>query len=43
MDNDGPTINSLAPALGQHTFDILKNIGINEKEYHRLISEGVTL
>tara|TARA_Y100000590_G_scaffold470770_1_gene669899 strand:- start:25967 stop:26560 length:594 start_codon:yes stop_codon:yes gene_type:complete len=43
MDIDGPSNYVLAPDLGEHTKEILMDIGISKQRYESLVKSGVTL
>ena len=38
-----PDINNLAPELGQQSFEILNEVGIDENMFSKLVSDGITI
>ncbi len=41
LSDTPPRVNTLSPELGEHTRELLAQIGINHEEHERLIHEGV--
>jgi crotonobetainyl-CoA:carnitine CoA-transferase CaiB-like acyl-CoA transferase len=41
LSDTPPRVNTLSPELGEHTRELLAQIGINQEEHERLIREGV--
>ena len=36
-------IDNLAPELGQHSFEILNEVGIDKNAFSKLVSDGITI
>ena len=43
INNEPMNINNLAPELGQQSFEILNEVGIDENVFGKLVSNGVTI
>ena len=43
INNKPINVDNLAPELGQHSFEILNEVGIDENVFGKLVSNGVTI
>ena len=43
INNKPININNLAPELGQQSFEILNEVGIDENMFSKLVSDGITI
>ena len=43
INNKPININNLAPELGQQSFEILNEVGVDENMFSKLVSDGITI